>query len=78
MEAAEAPLPERGMNRKQRAELEQAQKDMERLALIRERRAAQAKERIAKEGFDRFAPPSSENGPPKARVPGTPKEDEDF
>lgn len=38
--------------------------DMDKLRLVRERRAAQAAERIAKEGFDRFAPPGSANGPP--------------
>ena len=38
--------------------------DMEKLRLVRERRAQQAAERIAKEGFDRFAPPGSANGPP--------------
>ena len=65
------------MNRKQRAELEQATQDMERLALIRKRREAQAKERIAMEGFDRYAPPTETNGPPKARVPGTPKEEDE-
>ena len=38
--------------------------DMDKLRLVRERRAAQAAERIANEGFDRFAPPGSANGPP--------------
>ena len=38
--------------------------DMEKLRIVRERRAQQAAERIAKEGFDRFAPPGSANGPP--------------
>ena len=38
--------------------------DMEKLRLVRERRAQQAAERIAKEGLDRFAPPGSANGPP--------------
>ena len=38
--------------------------EMEKLRLVRERRAQQAAERIAKEGFDRFAPPGSANGLP--------------
>mgnify|MGYP001626939403 CR=1 FL=1 len=38
--------------------------DMDKLRLVRERRAAQAAERIANEGFDRFAPQGSANGPP--------------
>jgi len=38
--------------------------DMEKLRLVRERRAKEAAERIAREGYDRFLPPGAPGGPP--------------
>ena len=38
---------------------------MEKLKLVRERRAKEAAERIAREGYDRFLPPGAPGGPPK-------------
>jgi hypothetical protein len=67
-EEDEPPMPQRGGGggggRKQREEAAAMSADMERLRLIRERRAQQAKERIESEGFDRFAPVSGGNRPP--------------
>ena len=67
-EEDEPPMPQRGGGggggRKQREEAAAMSADMERLRLIRERRAQQAKERIEAEGFDRFAPISDGNRPP--------------
>ena len=48
---------------------EQMAKDMERLALIKQKRAAQAQARIEKEGWDRFKPMSEDNRPPGTRWP---------
>jgi hypothetical protein len=39
--------------------------EMEKLKLVRERRAKEAAERIAREGYDRFLPPGAPGGPPK-------------
>ena len=39
--------------------------DMERLRLIREKRAADAAKRVADEGYDRYAPVGSKDGKPK-------------
>ena len=72
-EEDEPPMPQRGGaggGRKAREEAAAATADMERLRLIRERRAQQAKERIEAEGFDRFAPISDSNRPP---MPGARK-----
>lgn len=61
-----APPPRRELTRKEREQLEAQRakpdpelvaKELERLKLVREKRAAQAAARIAAEGFDRFAPP---------------------
>ena len=65
-EEDEPPMPQRGGGgggRKAREEAAAVSADMERLRLIRERRAQQAKERIETEGFDRFAPISDSNRP---------------
>lgn len=51
------------------ADPEQMAKDMERLALIKQKRAAQAQARIDKEGWDRFKPMSEDNRPPGTRWP---------
>jgi hypothetical protein len=60
------PPPPRQLTRKEREALEaqyakpdpeQVAKDMEKLRLIREKRAQQAAARISAEGFDRYAPP---------------------
>jgi hypothetical protein len=60
-----APPPRRELTRKEREQLEAQRakpdpelvaKELERLKLVREKRAAQAAARIAAEGFDRFAP----------------------
>lgn len=68
-----APPPPRQLTRKEREQLEaqraepdpeQVAADLEKLRLVREKRAAQAAARIAAEGFDRYAP-----------TPGAPKEE---
>jgi hypothetical protein len=38
--------------------------DMEKLKLVREKRAKEAAERIAREGYDRYLPPGAPGGPP--------------
>mmetsp|Transcript_13588 Transcript_13588/g.36385 ORF Transcript_13588/g.36385 Transcript_13588/m.36385 type:complete len:201 (-) Transcript_13588:458-1060(-) len=61
-----APPPRRELTRREREALEaqraepdpeQVAAEMERLRIVREKRAAQAAARIAAEGFDRYAPP---------------------
>lgn len=68
-----AAPPPRQLTRKEREQLEaqraapdpeQVAADLEKLRLVREKRAAQAAARIAAEGYDRYAP-----------APGAPKEE---
>ena len=56
-----APKPAEPPVEKSQKELEA---DMEKLRLVRERRAKEAAERIAREGYDRFLPPGAPGGPP--------------
>ncbi|KAL1528573.1 hypothetical protein AB1Y20_009914 [Prymnesium parvum] len=48
---------------------EQIAADMEKLALVRKRRAEQAAKRIAADGWDRYAPLSESNHPPGTAWP---------
>jgi hypothetical protein len=38
--------------------------EMEKLRIVRDRRAKEAADRIAREGYDRFLPPGAPGGPP--------------
>jgi hypothetical protein len=51
------------------ADPEQISKDMERLALIKAKRAKQAADRIEKDGWDKLQPMSEDNHPPGSKWP---------
>lgn len=71
-EAAAAGTPQ--LTRKEQKALAA---DMERLALVRQRREAERQARIKEEGWDRFAPVSETNKPPVGAPPAKKKDDED-
>eukprot|EP00310_Coccolithus_braarudii_P019369 CAMPEP_0183351996 /NCGR_PEP_ID=MMETSP0164_2-20130417/26744_1 /TAXON_ID=221442 /ORGANISM="Coccolithus pelagicus ssp braarudi, Strain PLY182g" /LENGTH=234 /DNA_ID=CAMNT_0025524321 /DNA_START=35 /DNA_END=740 /DNA_ORIENTATION=- len=79
------PAPAVQLTRKEREQLEaqkseepspeQIAKDMERLQMIRDKRAKDAANRIAKDGYDRMKPLSADNHPPGTKWPPESKDE---